>query len=261
MESLTFNLHFTDLCNYHCKHCFVNKSGKELSLDEIKIIVDKLVDYKKTHNINIRVNLAGGEPLVSDNIQSIIDYIYESRLDVSIITNGYYLTEEFIVNNSNKLSMIGISVDSINHDTNLMIGRCCKGETLSKDKLVSLFKVIRQNGIKSKINTCITSNNVDEDINELLEEVQPDRIKVLRAYCEPCLSKYNITDEQWENAKKKYTDPRIVFEDNDFMKTGYLIIDSEGNLSKNNLHITNNSVLTKTIDEALQFIELYRRKE
>ena len=72
----TFNLHFVDLCNFSCKHCFVKKNGKELSLDNIKLIVDKLVKYQKDNNIKVRVNLAGGEPLLSNKIQEIIDYNY-----------------------------------------------------------------------------------------------------------------------------------------------------------------------------------------
>lgn len=36
------------------------------------------------------------------------------------------------------------------------------------------------------------------------------------------------------------------------MRTNYLIIDSEGNLSKNNLHITNNSLLKNTIEDCLE---------
>lgn len=246
----TFNLHFTDFCNFYCKHCFVKKNGKELSFEDIKIIGKKLADYKKENNINIRVNLAGGEPLLSKNIQSIIDYLCSIGLEVSIITNGYYLTDDFIINNKNKLSMIGISVDSINHDTNIKIGRCCNNETLTKERLVHICKAIKDKGIKLKINTCVTSINKDEDINELLDIVNPNRTKVLRAFCDDELSIYNISNDDWNIIKAKYNN--VLFEDNDFMKISYLIIDSEGNLSKNNLHITDNSLLNNTVEYCLE---------
>jgi len=57
--------------------------------------------------------LVGGEPLLSKNIQMFIDYLFEINLEVSLITNGYYLDEKFISKNKNKLSMIGISIDSL----------------------------------------------------------------------------------------------------------------------------------------------------
>ena len=36
------------------------------------------------------------------------------------------------------------------------------------------------------------------------------------------------------------------------MANNYLIIDSEGNLSKNNLHATNNSLLKNSFEECLE---------
>lgn len=255
----TFNLHFTDFCNFHCKHCFVKKNGKELSFEDIMIIGKKLADYKKKNNINVRVNLAGGEPLLSKNIQSIIDYLCSIGLEVSIITNGYYLTDEFIINNKNKLSMIGISVDSINHDTNIRIGRCCNNITLSKEELIHICKSIKDNGIKLKINTCVTSINKDEDINELLDIVNPNRTKVLRAFCDGRLSIYNISNEDWNIIKTKYNN--VLFEDNDFMRISYLIIDSEGNLSNNNLHATDNSLLNNTVEECLENLKGLERQQ
>ncbi len=70
INNLTINLHFTDFCNFKCKHCFVERQGKELSLENIKIIIDKIVEFSNDKNIKTRINLAGGEPLVSKNLQA-----------------------------------------------------------------------------------------------------------------------------------------------------------------------------------------------
>ncbi len=248
----TFNLHFTDYCNFHCKHCFVKKTGKELSLDKIKIIADKLAEFQLINHIKIRVNLAGGEPLLSKNIQAIIDYLNKVGLEVSIITNGYYLTYDFINNNQNKLSMIGISVDSLNHETNELLGWIDSGRTLDKETLLYYCKVIQNCGINLKINTCVTSLNKNESINELIEEIEPDRFKVLRALCDSDTEQFNITDEEWKQTKLKYKN--AFFEDNEYMKKSYMIIDSEGNLSRNNLHFTDNSLVDKSLIECLETI-------
>ena len=250
MKKITFNLHFIDHCNFGCKHCFVKKEGKELTFEQIKIIGEKLADYQKKHNVKIRVNLAGGEPLLSKNIQLIIDYLFELGLEISIITNGYYLTEDFIKKNQEKLSMIGISVDSLSHETNIRIGRYFKDKTLSKEELINTCNIIKKYNIQLKINTCVTSINANEDINELISAVNPDRFKLLRAFCDDS-SEYNISDEQWENAKSKYPSVSIA-EDNDYMAKNYLIIDSECNLSKNNLHIINNSLLDNSLKDCLE---------
>lgn len=250
MKKVVINLHFTDHCNYHCKHCFVKKEGKELSLDNIKHIADKLALFQKEKKISVRVNLAGGEPLLSKNIQNIIDYLYSKGLEISIITNGYYLTESFIIRNKNKLSMIGISVDSLNEDTNRIIGRICNNKTLSLNELIKLCKCIKDNDIGLKINNCVTSINCREDIIELLSTVKPNRVKILRAFCTEDKSEYNISDEDWNTVKKRYNN--VLFEDNDFMSVSYIIIDSEGNLSRNNLHLSNNSILEKSLEDCLK---------
>ena len=57
------NLHFTDFCNFQCKHCFVNKENYELSFDELKQVVDKIYKYFNDNQINGRINLAGGGTL------------------------------------------------------------------------------------------------------------------------------------------------------------------------------------------------------
>ncbi|MDE5715710.1 MAG: radical SAM protein, partial [Anaeroplasmataceae bacterium] len=178
MEKMTINLHFTDLCNFKCQHCFVNKQqGNELSLKEIKIIIDKIYFYSKENNVSIRINLAGGEPLASKNIQAIIDYIFSKEMEVSIITNGYYLSKDFIENNKNKLSMIGISIDSICDNTNRLIGRCSGNRVLTEENLLKKCFCIKCNGIKLKINTCISSLNKNENLCSFLEKVQPNRFK------------------------------------------------------------------------------------
>lgn len=247
---MVFNLHLIDACNFKCKHCFINKEGYELSFDKIKIIGKKLACFQETIGEKVRVNLAGGEPLLSKNIQQIIDYLNSLGLIVSIITNGYYLTKEFIEYNRNKLSMIGISVDSLNHDTNIKIGRCYDNKTLSEEELINISKCIKDNNIKLKINLCITPFNVNEDINYFINEVSPDRFKLLRSFCSQ--NEYKISNEEWEMCKKKY--PSAISEDNDYMAEYYLIIDSKGNVGRDNLHLNRNSIIDNSIDECLKNI-------
>jgi len=258
---MTINLHFTDFCNFCCKHCFVNKEKNELSLETIKIIVDKIYDYSINCNKKIRINLAGGEPLLSKNIQKIIDYICEKGLECSIITNGFLLTEEFINKNKNKLSMIGISVDSLKEETNIKIGRECCKKTISRDRIISLCNYIKKANINLKINLCISKINMDEDFSTFLEDVKPDRIKFLRVMVDHnlLLSNMSLYDNDWIHIIEKYKNiSNIIFEDNDYMKESYIIIDSKGNISKNNLHFMDNSIINKDLYDCLNCLKNVR---
>lgn len=251
---ITINLHFTDFCNFSCKHCFISKQNKELSFEKITHIIDKICDYYSKQNIPIRINLAGGEPLLSPNIQKVIDYIYNKGVCVSLITNGSLLTKSFIECNKDKLSMIGISVDSLNDYTNKTIGRCFANHTLSSKALIEKCNLIKDNKIKLKINICISQHNLKENFTNFLKCSKPDRIKFLRVLTtHNCnLNKIALSNDEWEHLILKYSNiDHAVFEDNDFMETSYLIVDSEGNLSNNNRHLKNNSLLNLTMEECL----------
>lgn len=258
----TFNLHFTDYCNYNCRHCFVKKESKELTLEQIKTIVDKIADYQKEKKIKCRINLAGGEPMCSPNIQTIIDYINSKKIEASIITNGSFLKKEFIVKNKNKLSMIGLSIDSFNDATNRIIGRCCNNITLPFKQVKELCKTIKENGIKLKINCCVTKLNINDFIAEYIKELKPDRVKFLRVMTNhlnySLMRVIAISSLEWLGFCTKYKNiaKETVFEDNKYMETNYLIIDSEGNLGRDNLHLKNNPVYKSDVQTCLNKLNM-----
>lgn len=174
------NFHFTDNCNYHCYHCFVKKNNKEMSLENVKKVVDKIENYFLCENIDGRINLVGGEVFCCHYLQEIIDYINMKHIKVSLVTNGSLMSDDFIVNNHNKLCSIGISVDSLVDKTNIKIGRCCKNITLKKEELIKKCGLIKSSNICLKINLCLSKNNIDEDISGFIEKVKPDRFKIFQ---------------------------------------------------------------------------------
>ena len=255
-----FSLHFLDQCNFRCIYCYVDKQLRGLSLEQIKTIIDKVSDYFSYYQIKGRINIAGGEPLVSNNINAIIDYIYNKGIEISIITNGYYLTKEFIDINKKKLKMIGVSIDSLNEETNKKIKRCTtEGELLNIEKIIKLCEYIKQNNIKLKINTCLSKLNINEDFNPFLEKVKPDRYKVLQMLCEDD-DKINVpnrtTDEELEYFVNKHKKFNPVKETQESLIKSYIIIDSEGNLFTNNLHKSKRDLLKGDIFEIFNSLDI-----
>ena len=174
------NFHFVDYCNYHCCYCFVKKANRMTSFLNIVNIVDNIAEYFKNIKVRGRINLVGGEIFMCSYLQQIIDYIYSKDIDVSIVTNGYLLTKKFIERNKRKICCIGISVDSLNPETNKLIGRCFNKQTLDKNKLINLCEIIKSNNIKLKINHCLSKFNCDEDISKFIEIIKPDRFKIFQ---------------------------------------------------------------------------------
>lgn len=232
MSNTTLNLHITDRCNFHCKHCFISMANRELSLEECKKAIDAIYEMQ----LFTRINLAGGEPMLVKHLQNVIDYVVSKGFQCSIITNGKNLTKKFIQDNKLKLSMIGISIDSMDDTINRIIGR----KTIKN--VVKICEEIKNAGIKLKINICVSKHNLNHDFNPIIKQITPDRLKILQILPSPHLSNpnlYTITENEFLAFCKHLESYNPICENNEHMKEVYWIVDSEGYLGKDNLHIQN----------------------
>ncbi|NVM30387.1 MAG: radical SAM protein [Candidatus Helarchaeota archaeon] len=84
----------TNACNMNCIHCYKeNLGGKQLSLEEINRIIDKISAFGVRNLI-----LTGGEPLLRNDLFDIIDHAKKRKIrDVVINTNGILLDNSKIV--------------------------------------------------------------------------------------------------------------------------------------------------------------------
>lgn len=228
------NFHFVDFCNYNCIYCFVKKISRMTSFLKFTLIIDNIEKYFHSSKIHGRINLVGGEVFVCSYLQDVIDYAFKKNIDVSLVTNGSLLTKEFIIDNKDKLTSIGISVDSLNEDTNIKIGRCQKNKVLNNDSIIELCECIKSNGIKLKINHCVSKMNIDEDISWFIDKVKPDRFKIFQMTVVEGIndkaSDLQINSQEFERYCEKYKHFNPVIENEDEMKSSYLIIDSDGDI-------------------------------
>lgn len=226
-----FNLHFIDHCNYKCKHCFAFKDNVEMNFDDICLSVDKIKEYFDSYGVKGRINLVGGEILLSKNIQKIIDYINSKDIKVSIVTNGSLLTEEFIEKNKDVIETIGISVDSIVDDVNKSIGRINE-KVLTKTEILNLCNLVNKYDIRLKINICLMTINCNEDFSELLDNINLNRLKIFQMKIVKGIndqtSNLVIDDETFTNCIKKFMKYNPVIEYSSEIDKSYLIINSKG---------------------------------
>lgn len=236
------NFHFTDRCNYRCKYCFVDKQQNlEISFENAVKIVDNIDRYFKKHHIKEgRINLVGGEPLTYLKLNLLIDYIYSKGIKVSIVTNGYLLSKEFIQQNASKIAMIGISVDSLLHETNLRIGRCTAGNsTLSEEQLEERSSWILESGINLKINVCLSKYNLHEDLSGFLNRSKANRIKLLQmTIVEEVNSEVRemaLSKDEFHDEISKYDNMGATIENFTEIENSYIMVNSSGNLIQKTL--------------------------
>lgn len=101
------NLILTRNCNLRCKSCGIWKHPtKELSTEETKIVIDKIIKLKPPKIIGI----TGGEPLLRSDVYEIIDYISKRGIRVGINSNGTLPKERYQRLLNSRINHIGISL-------------------------------------------------------------------------------------------------------------------------------------------------------
>jgi radical SAM protein with 4Fe4S-binding SPASM domain len=94
----SFTLELTARCNNNCRHCYINlpeddpqAKGEELSLDEIKTIVDQAVALGAVWCL-----ITGGEPLLREDFTEIYLYLKRQGLLVTVFTNATLITQHHV---------------------------------------------------------------------------------------------------------------------------------------------------------------------
>lgn len=234
------NLHILENCNFNCKYCFSQFYSKKILKLEDWI---QVIDNCTKDNLVSEFNIAGGEPLLHKDLHEIIKYIKVNKgLKVSIITNGFYIDEDWIKNNIQYIETIGFSLDSLDNETLHKIGRHNKNnELFNKDRFLEVYHLIKKynENCKIKLNTVINKYNYQEEMYKELSLLKIDRWKILKIK-KLNTEKFNnlelcITDEEYDTFIKNNVNEgnkNFVVVETD-MRNGYFIIDSNGCLLDN----------------------------
>jgi len=85
----------TNNCNLECLHCYHpvhTKDKDQMSLAEVKEMLDDLKDTSERWSMIPRISISGGEPLMRDNLLEILDYANKNEIITALLTNGTLLT-------------------------------------------------------------------------------------------------------------------------------------------------------------------------
>lgn len=167
-------LELTTVCNFNCIYCYNvwKENGqferKDLSVGEVEVIISN----SSKNAFLAGVTLAGGEPLLNENIFEIATFLKSRKIRTSITTNGILLSEENVI----KLIQCGVShfeVSMPSGDTEIFY-KLCGSEELKKVRAAILN--IKKYGAKCSVAAVITKINYHEtaDIIELSAAIGAD---------------------------------------------------------------------------------------
>lgn len=220
-----------------------------------------------------KINFAGGEPLLVPHIQELIQLAKEQGLTTSIVTNASLLTQEWIYKIYSYLDILTISVDSINPETNHMIGRKDRqGNSLNPEKLIQIANLCHEQGINLKINTVVNKFNKNEILTPFINALKPFRWKVLEAtkidgqndqtYNQICAEKADFEEFCTRNQKGLSQSIKFVPEPADIIQGSYLMIDLLGRFyeSSSGKHTYSSKILEIGVEKALSEINVNIKK-
>ena len=252
---IVINWHITEACNYSCHYCYAtwNKltCRRELIRDneQTNRFLSELYRFFRPDNganplaskfswDSVRLNLAGGEPLLyAGKLPSIVSQAHRLGFEVSLITNGSYLDSKLLGRLAPELTWLGISIDSVISENNHSIGRVDRSNRqLDLTQLTCCLNEARQINpeFRLKLNTVVNQVNHEEDLGILIRNLNPDKWKVLRML--PVVNtQLAVSNQQFSAfvARHNHFSQILSIEDNEDMLESYLMIDPFGRFFQN----------------------------
>jgi radical SAM protein with 4Fe4S-binding SPASM domain len=88
-EAFFLQWHITDRCNFRCTHCYRDSVKAELSAGELGAVFENFRRLRREMpQTKARVQIAGGEPLLSEHLFHVLDLVAEAGFQSRILTNG-----------------------------------------------------------------------------------------------------------------------------------------------------------------------------
>jgi len=158
-------LSVTDRCNYRCIFCMPNnpdfiREDEILKLDEIERIISIF------NGLGIKeLKLTGGEPLLREDLDKIVNYASGFFDEVSLTTNGYLLLEKAASLRKSGLKRVNVSLHSLKDERYRRITG-----VRGLEKVLKGLEEAKQQGFEAiKVNVTLIKGLNDDEIFDFID--------------------------------------------------------------------------------------------
>jgi radical S-adenosyl methionine domain-containing protein 2 len=245
------NYHLWEPCNMRCKFCFATfQEVKKTILPKGHLPKEdslKLVNLLSEHFD--KITFVGGEPTLCRWLPDLIIRAKQLGMNTGIVSNGTRLNEKYLTELRPYLDWVGLSIDSLNEDTNVKMGRAIAGtKPLNETYYLNLVNLITSLDFKLKINTVVNKYNYTENLSEFIEVSGTNRWKVfqvlpIKGENDKHIDELKITKEEFNFflSNQEKTKHVLVPENNEEMRGSYAMVDPAGRFFENSTGSINNS--------------------
>ncbi len=153
-EYLAF-IEITNTCNMKCKHCMNGSNDKDVNKGFSKENIKKLIKELYENNTE-KIYISGGEPLLYPYIDEVILYANSLGMKVTLATNGFEVPKHLDAIKKG-VQLVSISLDGIGNTHDKF-----RGIQGAYDNCTKVFKLLKENNVKTKISAMIWKENLDE---------------------------------------------------------------------------------------------------
>lgn len=200
-----------------------------------------------------KINFAGGEPFLygAKFLGPLVQFCARELQPpprISIVTNGSKVTSSWMEEFGQYLTMLTVSIDSFDDETNTLIGRRTRGphsQAQQTHVVEQVAQLCHNHNITFRINTVVNRYNWQEDMTEHIARLQPSRWKIFQVL--PLegenqgqgalrdVSRFLVTGQQFDSFVQRHRQSSVVqaagidvvAENNEVMKDSYMMVDEE----------------------------------
>lgn len=157
----------TDRCNYRCIYCIPEEQFEFIPHEEILRYEEIVEIIEEAVNLGVsKVRITGGEPLAR---KGVVDFIKKLRKikkleDISLTTNGFFLSEYAERLKDAGLNRVNISLDSLQEEKYKKITRGGSLETALK----GIDSALKAGLLPIKINTVLIRGINDDEVEDFV---------------------------------------------------------------------------------------------
>ncbi len=250
----------TTRCNENCKYCYRFLDIQEVEYEKNEQILRKLIADGVRE-----ITWTGGEALLYNGFTNLLKIAKENGVKSKLITNG-----TIVANNNdireicNYLDSITLSIDSINDDINVKLGRGKQHYSNIK----TVLEYLKNKELKVTINTVVSKVNIEhlEELGKFISKYNINAWRIfkftpLRETAKVNKELFEITTEEF-NGKKKILNTfknscKIEYRQGDDFENKYLNIINAGDVTKteNGVDIIVGNILKENFADILQNAE------
>lgn len=269
------NFHLWKPCNMKCRFCFATFQdvGQEYLPDGHLPRKESIAVVESLARAGFdKINFAGGEPILCPWLPELIQRARELGLTTSIVTNGSFVTPDWLDRVEGYLDWAAVSIDTVDPQKLKRMGRFTRTGPMSEADYLRVTDMLGQRGIRLKVNTVVTRINYDEELAEFIAKAGPERWKLLqvlpvRGQNDGSVDNLVISSEEFACyvARNRYVESSgivVVPESNDLMTGSYVMVDPAGRFFDNaaGTHVYSRPINQVGVDAALREVSIDTNK-